>query len=97
MDFTLTDRETHFRDRVKAFIDKEVRPRIDDYAAEFPPENRWGTSQTLEELKEKAKAAGLWNFFMPPHSGQEVVAFNFVMREIGFCQAASVWMSASRC
>ncbi|MBC2778477.1 acyl-CoA dehydrogenase family protein [Parasphingopyxis marina] len=77
MDFSLTDRQTYFRDRIKDFIDKEIRPRVDDYQAEFPPENRWGTSEVLEELKAKAKAAGLWNFFMPPHSGQEHVDDTF--------------------
>ena len=77
MDFTLTGRETYYRDKVKAFIDKDVRPRVADYAAEFPPENRWGTSEVLEELKTMARAAGLWNFFMPPHSGQQHVDDSF--------------------
>ena len=27
MDFTLSERETYFRDRVKAFIDAEIAPR----------------------------------------------------------------------
>jgi hypothetical protein len=27
MDFTLSDRETYFRDRVRAFIGKEIAPR----------------------------------------------------------------------
>lgn len=77
MDFTLSDRETHFRDRVRDFIETEVRPRVDDYEAEFPADNRWGTSEVLEELKAKAKAKGLWNFFMPPHSGQHHVDDTF--------------------
>ena len=31
MDFTFSERETYFRDRVKEFIDKEIRPRNHDY------------------------------------------------------------------
>ncbi len=27
MDFTLSERETYFRDRVRQFIDSEIRPR----------------------------------------------------------------------
>ena len=33
MDFTLSERETYFRDRVKAFIDQQIRPRDDEYHA----------------------------------------------------------------
>ena len=31
MDFDLTERQAHFRDRVRAFIDEHVRPRQKDY------------------------------------------------------------------
>ena len=33
MDFTLTERETWFRDRVKAFIDAEIRPQLASLAS----------------------------------------------------------------
>ena len=70
MDFTLSERETYFRDRVKAFIDAEIAPRNHEYHQQAHEGERWKVIPVIEEVKQKAKAAGLWNFFMPPHSGQ---------------------------
>ena len=77
MDFTLNERETYFRDRVKAFIDREIAPRQADYDQQSHEGERWKVLPVIEEVKEKAKAAGLWNFFMPPHSGQTHVDDTF--------------------
>jgi len=77
MDFTLTERETYFRDRVKAFIEAHVRPRQHDYHVEADSGDRWAVNRVIEEVKARAKAEGLWNFFMPPHSGQNHVDDSF--------------------
>jgi acyl-CoA dehydrogenase len=77
MDFTLSERETFFRDRVKAFIDTRIRPRDGDYRAQQKEGDRWKVLPVIEEVKAEAKAAGLWNFFMPPHSGQAHVDDSF--------------------
>ena len=77
MDFTLTERETYFRDRVKAFIDAEIAPRQAEYHEQAHTGDRWKVIPVIEEVKAKAKAAGLWNFFMPPHSGQTHVDETF--------------------
>ena len=77
MDFTLSERETYFRDRVRDFIDQNIRPRQVDYDAQAHEGERWKVIPVIEEMKEKAKAAGLWNFFMPPHSGQTHVDDSF--------------------
>jgi len=77
MDFTLSERETYFRDRVKAFIDTRIRPRDGDYRAQQQAGDRWKVLPVIEEVKAEAKAAGLWNFFMPPHSGQAHVDDSF--------------------
>ncbi|MFS2110574.1 acyl-CoA dehydrogenase family protein [Sphingomonas sp. Sphisp140] len=77
MDFTLSERETYFRDRVKAFIDTRIRPRDGDYHAQQKQGDRWKVLPVIEEVKAEAKAAGLWNFFMPPHSGQAYVDDSF--------------------
>ena len=69
MDFTLNERETFWRDRIKNHIDHYVRPRMKDYYAEQATGERWKVLQCVEEEKARAKAAGLWNLFMPPSSG----------------------------
>ena len=78
MDFTLTDRETHWRDRVRGFIDREIRPRQAEYDAQAREGERWKVIPVIEEVKAKARAAGLWNFFMPPRSGRPHVDDSFV-------------------
>lgn len=77
MDFTLTERETYFRDRVKGFIDQHIAPRNADYHRQEREGDRWKVLPVIEELKEVARAQGLWNFFMPPHSGQTHVDDTF--------------------
>ncbi len=66
MDFTLTERESFWRDRVKNHIDQYIRPRVKDYYAEQATGDRWKVLQVIEEEKVRAKAAGIWNLFMPP-------------------------------
>lgn len=77
MDFTLSERETYFRDRVKTFIDQNIRPRQDEYHRQEHEGERWKVIPVIEEMKVKTKEAGLWNFFMPPHSGQRHVDDSF--------------------
>ncbi|WP_367273820.1 acyl-CoA dehydrogenase family protein [Niveispirillum sp.] len=62
----MTDRECHFRNRVRDFMMMEVRPKAAEIAQELANGERWAPLQTIEMLKAKAKAAGLWNLFMPP-------------------------------
>ena len=69
MDFTLGSAETEWRDRVRAFIDEHVRPRVPDYEAEQQTGDRWKVLAVVEELKAKARAEGIWNLFMPPSHG----------------------------
>jgi len=66
MDFDLTERQAFFRDRVREFIETRIRPRTPDYKAGLAQGSRWQPIPVIEELKPEAKAAGLWNLFMPP-------------------------------
>jgi len=77
VDFTLTEREEHFKNQVRTFIDQKIRPRDADYHAQQREGGRWKVLPVIEELKPQARAAGLWNLFMPPHSGQTHVDDSF--------------------
>jgi acyl-CoA dehydrogenase len=79
MDFDISPTQTQWLKRVVAFMDEHIYPAIPVYEAEMNVlgDARWKVVQVVEELKKKAKAAGLWNFFMPPHSGQSHVDDEF--------------------
>ena len=66
MNFDYTPRVAELRDTVAAFLDEHVYPEeanYDTYIREA--ESRWTVPPIMEELKERAKAAGLWNLFLP--------------------------------
>lgn len=77
MDFELTERQAHFRDRVRAFVEDEIRPRIDDFRSQHQSGDRWQPSPLIEDLKPKAREAGLWNLFMPPAPNVPMVDDSF--------------------
>ncbi len=68
MDFTLSERQRSWRDRVAGFIDAHIRPATATYKAQMEAfgTDRWQTPQIVEDLKPKARAEGLWNMFLPP-------------------------------
>ncbi|MBE7217720.1 MAG: acyl-CoA dehydrogenase family protein [Caulobacteraceae bacterium] len=71
MDFDFSERQRHWIERVSRFMDAYVRPAVPTYEAQMAGfgADRWQVPPIVEELKAKAKAEGLWNLFMPPHSG----------------------------
>ena len=79
MDFDISPTQTRWLNRVVEFMNEHIYPAIPTYEAEMNVlgAERWKVVQVVEELKVKAKAAGLWNFFMPPHSGQAHVDDTF--------------------
>jgi acyl-CoA dehydrogenase len=70
MNFTLSDTQIYWRDRVKAFMDVHVYPAVPVFDAQMEAfgNDRWQVVPIVEELKVKAKAAGLWNLFLPKDS-----------------------------
>ena len=79
MDFTYSETQRAWVDRVRAFMDEHIVPAIPVHQSQFEGfgADRWQVIPAVEELKAKAKAAGLWNMFMPPHSGQTHVDDTF--------------------
>ena len=53
-------------DRLNVFMDEFIYPNEEAYAAQLrAAENRFAPLPLMDELKEKARAAGLWNLFVP--------------------------------
>ena len=53
-----------------AFMDQHIYPNEEHYHEQLRAlPNRYGTVPLMEELKDKAREAGLWNLFMPHDHG----------------------------
>ena len=66
MNFDYTPRVAELRETVAAFLEEHVYPEeatYDTYINEA--ETRWTVPPIIEELKARARAAGLWNLFLP--------------------------------
>jgi acyl-CoA dehydrogenase len=77
VDFDLTDRQRYWRDRVRDHMAAHVFPRAQDYYDQQAQGSRWKVLPVVEEEKARAKAAGIWNLFMPPTSGRVHVDDSF--------------------
>jgi len=71
MDFSMSDRQRVWLDRVSSFMQKHVRPAEETYKEQDAAGDRWKVIKVVEDLKKKARAEGLWNLFMPPSSHEE--------------------------
>ncbi|MEK8052212.1 acyl-CoA dehydrogenase family protein [Ideonella sp. DXS22W] len=72
MEFAYSAKTQQYRERVEAFMAEHVFPAEARYAAELAANTaagkRWTPLPVIEELKPKARAAGLWNLFLPHDS-----------------------------
>jgi acyl-CoA dehydrogenase len=64
MDFGHGERTLELVGRLQAFMDEHVYPNERLYHEQVA-RDRWGHPAILEDLKGRAKAAGLWNLFLP--------------------------------
>ncbi|MBN3857901.1 acyl-CoA dehydrogenase [Paraburkholderia sp. Ac-20340] len=75
MNFEHSDKVKELQARLTAFMDQHVYPAEQAFAAEMDAARRagnpWQLAPVMESLKDKARSAGLWNLFLPPHDGQD--------------------------
>jgi acyl-CoA dehydrogenase len=66
MGFKPSDKVKRLQAQLQAFMDREVYPAETVYERQLAEAaDRWQPPPVLEELKRKARAAGLWNLFLP--------------------------------
>ena len=69
MNFDHSPRVREMQARLLAFMDEHVYPNEtrfhDEVEANRRAGNAWIPTRVVEELKPKARAAGLWNLFLP--------------------------------
>jgi acyl-CoA dehydrogenase len=98
MDFALSDKVKHLQRRLQGFMDEYIYPNERRYYDEIE-RSRWAPSTVIEELKPKARAAGLWNLFLPDDAhGEgltnleyaplaEIMGRSFIAPEVFNCSA----------
>ena len=64
MSFEFSPKSQDFQRRLLAFMDEHIYPNEARFHHEIE-QNRWQPTRIMEELKPKARAAGLWNMFLP--------------------------------
>src|SRR6266446_2548912 len=65
MDFDYSPKVIELQDRLRAFMEAHVYPNEQRFDDEVGQGDRWQPTRLIEELKAKAKAASLWNLFLP--------------------------------
>lgn len=64
--FPFSPRSLELQTRVRDFMETHVIPAEEEYFAQQDAlADRWDSPPIMEDLKAKAKAAGLWNLFLP--------------------------------
>ena len=87
-------------DRVKNFKNDEVNPKEHVFHDQIKEgEDRWNQyPEVIDELKDKAKASGLWNLFLPESefgAGLTNYEYAHLAEQMGKCHIASEAMNCS--
>jgi len=65
--YTFSDKSLEFQARLSAFMDEHIYPHEEAYAEQLASApSRFAALPLMDELKAKAREAGLWNLFVPP-------------------------------
>lgn len=100
MHFQHSEKAQDYINRVKQFMKDEIEPIEEQYLRELHSlDNSWVVLPIIEELKEKARLAGLWNMFFPDEEHgvglsnleyaplAELMGRSFIASEIFNCNA----------
>lgn len=90
LNFTMRPENRALLDRVAKMVRDEIMPMEAEYHAEIEKDDRWRytarQAEILEGLKAKAKAAGLWNFWLTDSErgfGLTTVEYAYFAEEMG--------------
>src|SRR6516164_5263501 len=65
MEFEHSEKVRTLQARVEGFMAEHIYPNEEELFAQINEGDRWQPVALLEELRAKARAAGLWNLFLP--------------------------------
>jgi len=65
VDFEFSAQTREYLERLGAFMDEYVYPNEEHFYAQLAAGNRWEEPPLLAELQQQARAARLWNLFLP--------------------------------
>lgn len=69
MDFNYSAKSIELQEKLRGFMDSHVYPNEIAYKQEIKSGDRWEPLALIEDMKTKAREAGLWNLFLPDVSG----------------------------
>src|SRR5258708_7870258 len=65
MDFDHSPKVRELQKRLTAFMDEHIYPNEKTFYEQIDEGDRWQPTVIIEKLKVKARAADLWNLFLP--------------------------------
>lgn len=81
MDFSYSAKSIELQQRMEAFFAEHIMPNEHRYQQDIEANTRagkrWTPTAIIEELKPKARAAGLWNLFMPGQLGANLTNLEY--------------------
>jgi acyl-CoA dehydrogenase len=78
MNFEYSDKVKKLQQQLNQFMDDRIYPAEEPFKQHYLNTDKpWTTAPLMEELKEKAKAAGLWNLFLAKQHGGELTNLEY--------------------
>ena len=65
MNFEFSGKVKNLQQKLIAFMNEHIYPNENAYYDQVAEGDRWAVPPLMNELKEKARAAGIWNWFLP--------------------------------